>query len=60
MTGAELAALRESKGWSQTRLAQALEVPQSTVSRWETGAHPIDRRTAIAIRCVLEHGPAPG
>lgn len=30
-------ALREARGWSQRELAERLEVPQSSVARWERG-----------------------
>lgn len=39
MTGSEVCGLRERLGWSQARLAKALEVNRSTVCRWESGQH---------------------
>ena len=39
MTVSEVCGLRESLGWSQARLARALDVHRSTVLRWERGQH---------------------
>lgn len=41
MTGPDLGQAREALGLSQTKLAAALSVAQSTVTRWEADARPI-------------------
>lgn len=41
MSADEFWAFRDSRGWSQNRLAQELGVNQSQVSRWERGLQPI-------------------
>jgi len=47
MTGKELRQWRYFRGWTQSELAQKLNLNKPTtsgktlVSRWETGAHPI-------------------
>jgi transcriptional regulator with XRE-family HTH domain len=38
-TAARLRSLRLRAGWSQSRLASALGVSQSTISNWESGEH---------------------
>ena len=37
----EIAARRQALGMTQTELAEALDVTQTTLSRWETGAVPV-------------------
>ncbi len=56
MTPLALQRLRKRLGWSQEWLAEALGVFPTTVSKWECGVQPIDKRTEIAIRCLAEHG----
>ena len=53
MTQKELHDARSRAGWTQARLASALGVTVTTVSRWETGQRAIDKRTEIAIRAVF-------
>lgn len=50
MTGADLRALRQLLGWSQTRLAEELGVSQSAVSRWEND----DRTIPGPVQRLLE------
>ena len=52
MTPTELKAAREALGLSQNRLAQRLDVSQSTLSRWEAGAMPIEH--PAMLRLALE------
>ena len=52
MTGADLRAWRERHGMTQVQLAAAIGVPQATVSRWESGTHPI--RHGTMLRLALE------
>lgn len=40
--GACIHALRESRGWSQSKLAECLSRAQSVVSKWESGAMTLD------------------
>lgn len=42
MTGNELKQRRQKLGLTQTDLANLWEVPQSTISRWESGKHKIE------------------
>lgn len=53
MTPAQFKSSRKKLGLTQVELAKALGVIQITVSRWETGALPIDRRTQMAIEHLL-------
>lgn len=50
MTPRQLQNARKRLGWSQERLAEALEVHPMTVSKWERGEQPIDKRTELAVR----------
>lgn len=47
--GQEIARVREANGLSQEVLAQALGVHRVTVTRWETGAQPVDGNALAAI-----------
>lgn len=52
MDGSTLRRWRAGAGMSQVELAGALDVPQATISRWETGRHAIaqPRLLALALR----------
>ena len=39
-TGKLIAALRKEKGWTQTELAEKLNVSDKAVSKWENGGMP--------------------
>jgi len=52
VTGAELRALRTALGLSQRALGRELGVPQVTVWRWESEAHPIEH--SRLVRLALE------
>ena len=52
MTPAELKALRNGLAISQEALARLLDVTTSAVSKWESGARPISRRTELALQSV--------
>ena len=41
MNGNELKERRKKLGLSQESLAEHWKVPQATISRWESGKHPI-------------------
>ena len=49
LTGAELRSRREALGLSQVAIAERLGVPQATISRWETGRHPIERGEILRL-----------
>ena len=54
-----LRTIRKEAGVSQVELAKRLEVPQSFVSKIESGERRIDivelRRVCVALGCTLEH-----
>lgn len=52
MTPADLKVAREALGLTQRALAERLGVPHTTVWRWETGKHPIER--PLMLRLALE------
>jgi len=52
--GEQIRAAREAKGMDQGQLAEAVGAARETVSRWETGARTISRRSLIAVRAVLD------
>lgn len=54
-TPAGIKAARLKLGMTQPQLASALGVSWESVSRWETGRVPIDRRTALAVAYLVEH-----
>lgn len=55
MTGAQLAALRQSTGLSGPELAAVLGVDRSTVYRWESGASPIPAAVPLALLTIRRH-----
>lgn len=61
--GAEVRALRDARGWSQTRLAQAAGMTQSAVARFEAGGTvptlPVLARLAAALDANLVVNLAP-
>ncbi len=57
MTKNELKQWRANNGYSQSRLAKALDVAVMTISRWETGLRTIPTFLHLALRCLeLEGG----
>jgi transcriptional regulator with XRE-family HTH domain len=48
----DLAAIRKELNLTQTELAEKLGVTQGTISRFESGNLPIDRRTALAVEAL--------
>ena len=60
MTPDDLAAFRERLGLSQADLARLLDVPDSTVSRWERGLMAISSPTILrlALERLAETLPA--
>ena len=46
-------AIREALSLSQAEMAERLGVHQSTISRFETGELPTDKRTLLAAQALL-------
>ena len=51
MTGAEFRRMRESLGFTQEKLGQALGRTSSAVYKWESGRSPVD---PLAVRAMLQ------
>lgn len=51
-----LATCRNNRGWSQADLAERCHVPQSTVSKWESGRHGIGEATLVKVAAAYEIG----
>ena len=49
----EIAKIREILTISQSEMAEKLGLNQSTISRFERGDLPVDKRTALAARALL-------
>jgi transcriptional regulator with XRE-family HTH domain len=57
----ELLSIREELGLSQTEMADKLGLHQSTISRFERGELPVDKRTLLAAQALLAQAqPADG
>jgi len=52
VTPSELRAFRESVGWSQSQLADALGMHVNTVACMERGTKPISPRTVAALEML--------
>ena len=50
--------VRREIGLTQAAFAMMLGVSRNTVSRWELGQLPIDRRTVLAVRYLLQQADA--
>jgi DNA-binding transcriptional regulator YiaG len=55
VNGDELRFARKAMSLLQPALAEMLDVSVGTLSRWETGAEPIQRQTQLAVLLFLEH-----
>lgn len=53
MTGSEVKAIREKHNITQEALAKEAGIAQSTLSRFETGAGPIDEATLSRLKKVI-------
>jgi len=53
-TPAKLRAARRALGWTQPYLAEELGLTRDAVAKMEAGVRPIERRTDLAIRYLLE------
>jgi transcriptional regulator with XRE-family HTH domain len=55
----ELRKMRQSLGMTQRELAEALNVPQATISRWERGPKPgtegTDIRHPTILKLAMQH-----
>ncbi|MCV0395441.1 MAG: helix-turn-helix domain-containing protein [Rhizobiaceae bacterium] len=58
MTPEAIKSFRESRGWSQARLAEELGIDQTTVSRIETGATEPSKPVARLLQFLMSE-PAP-
>lgn len=53
MTGEKIKAIRGQLGLTQIQLADKLGVGRNSLSFYETGKFPIDRKTELAILAVV-------
>jgi DNA-binding transcriptional regulator YiaG len=60
VNGEQVRTLRKEYGLSQKQLADMLDVPQATVSKWETGVYRMTRRDALAVAHVINEYKARG
>ena len=58
MNNSDLRLLRSRLGFTQARLAQAVDVTPNTVARWERGELPIPSRVVPRLYAVAEEGPS--
>jgi transcriptional regulator with XRE-family HTH domain len=58
MTGPDVRAARERRGWQQEELAQKLEVSQGYVSLLESGRRPVSKRLAAKLVSLLSMSPS--
>lgn len=49
--------IRQALGLTQADFAEKLGLHQSTISRFEKGALPLDKRTLLAARALLAAAP---
>jgi DNA-binding XRE family transcriptional regulator len=50
----ELKALRKDAGWTQDEMAEAIGVSRVLIGQMERGQAPIERRTELAVRYVVD------
>jgi DNA-binding XRE family transcriptional regulator len=50
----ELKVLRKVAGWTQDELAEAIGVSRVLIGQMERGQAPIERRTELAVRYVVD------
>ena len=58
MTGTDIRAARERRGWQQEELAQRLGVSQGYVSLLERGRRPVSKRLAAKLVSLLSMSPS--
>ena len=54
----EMKSMRKAAGMSQAELGEAIGLSRVTVGVMERGEAPIEKRTGLAVRYVVEHGGA--
>jgi transcriptional regulator with XRE-family HTH domain len=54
MTPREAKRLRKKLGLTQVELARKLGLHPMTISKWERGAEPIMKQTALVLRLLAE------
>jgi repressor LexA len=54
MLGNRIKQMRKLKGWSQKKLAEAMEISRSTVAMWEVGANDMTLPTLAKLADALE------
>ncbi|MDF2140874.1 helix-turn-helix transcriptional regulator [Paenirhodobacter sp. CAU 1674] len=59
MTPAKFRAARQTLGLRQDQLGDALGLSRTTISRIESGSHPIEPRTALTLRAMVILGADP-
>ena len=52
--------IRRQLGLTQIEMAERLGLHQSTISRFESGDLPVDKRTALAAKALLAQAAAAG
>jgi len=50
---------RKRLGLTQPQVAALLGVARNTITRWETGTHPVDETAARLLRLHLDGAPLP-
>lgn len=55
--GRKIQAFREAKGWTQEKLAEASDLPQSHISRLEKGQHSPSHKTRVRLAEALGVAP---
>lgn len=55
MQGEDLKALRKGAGMTQAELAEAIGMTGTSIGLMERGAAPIEKRTELAVRYIVEH-----
>lgn len=58
MQGYELKALRKAAKLTQGQLADAIGLSQGFIGEMERGEKPVEKRTELAVRYVIEQGLA--
>jgi DNA-binding transcriptional regulator YiaG len=53
VSGREFKRMRQSIGYSQTKLAKEMRVTVRSITRWETGEFPVPRLGELALRFLV-------
>lgn len=54
----EMKELRKSVGWSQAEMAEAIGMSRVLIGQMERGQAPIEKRTGLAVRYVVDQAHA--